>query len=47
MPKYYKYECDKCGYILDESRPGTPLLRDLDECPKCGADVKYFTEIDD
>lgn len=47
MPKYYKYECEKCGYILDESKPRVPLKRDIEECPKCGADKKYLEEIDE
>lgn len=47
MPRYRVYKCDKCGYVLDESKPREPLLRELDECPNCGANVKYFTEVDD
>lgn len=47
MPKYYKYKCSKCGYILDEANPREPLLKDIEECPKCGRAKKYFDEIDD
>ena len=47
MPKYYKYRCSKCGYILDESKPKEPLLRDIEECPNCGRDKKYFDDITD
>ena len=47
MPRYYKYKCSKCGYVLDESKPREPLMRDIEECPNCGRDKKYFDEIDD
>ena len=45
--RYYKYECSKCGYVLDEADRKCPLFRDIDECPKCGADKRFFDEIDD
>lgn len=42
MPKYYKYECRYCGYILDENDKREPLLKDIEVCPKCRRDKTYF-----
>ncbi|MEG2310377.1 MAG: hypothetical protein RSB76_00125 [Clostridia bacterium] len=47
MPKYYKYKCCKCGYVLDESKPSAPLYRDIDECPKCGKPKTYLEDYDE
>ena len=35
-----KWRCDTCGYIVEDSGP--PL-----KCPKCGADVDAFYDMDE
>lgn len=45
MAEKYVYECEKCGYILDESKPEAPSFEELEECPKCGADKSSLKRI--
>jgi rubredoxin len=45
MAEKYVYECEKCGYILDESKPEQPSFEELEKCPKCGADKSSLKRI--
>ncbi|MEG1705033.1 MAG: hypothetical protein RR290_00465 [Clostridia bacterium] len=42
-----KYECLKCGFIIDLTHiPSTFKLEFLEKCPKCGADKKHLKKMD-
>lgn len=45
MAEKYVYECEKCGYILDESKPEGPSFEELEKCPKCGASKSSLKRI--
>lgn len=47
MPRYYKYKCIKCGYILDEADLREELLRDREDCPGCGRDKGYLKDYEE
>lgn len=45
MSKTRKFRCLLCGHIHDEAKDG--FFDQLEKCPMCGSDPKYFVEVEE